>query len=508
MKTIRIDRKIKSGLLFLFFTFCLGLFLILFSTESKAITYVGTCGKEVEWYLDAKMGILKFEGEGKIDNYDNYADTPWYEYRDKVRSVSISNGITNVIPGMFYRFEEMTDIEIPRTVVEVGDYAFYGCSKLREVSFAKNSQLAVIGESSFAYCRNLYKIEIPTRLSEIKKNAFMYCYKLPNITLGYSVKSVGEGAFSSCSFLKKIKIIDYKCDIYDDGDTIYNLVKIESFGSSTAKDFADKYLREFSKIKNISFLNDLKIKLEKTAYTYNGKLKQPKVSIKGLKENADYTVDYINNLKPGLATVMVSAAGNRTLGEANIDFVIKPSKVKKLRVETRKQTTLTLTWNKTYGADGYKVYQYVGNRWKRVGMVKSNSLTIKKLQPAQVYKFKVKAYVKTNDGKIYSEYSDILTTATKPQTPNITSVTNRGLKRLNVRWSSVSNCDGYDVYISTKSDKNYKLAGGTKSRYRCSLLILNLKSNQKYYIKVKAYKTVEGIKVYSADSEVESMSPM
>lgn len=484
-----------------------GLISFCFSFESKAVSYVGVCGKNVEWYLDSRTETLRLNGEGTVDEYENYFDTPWYEYRHMIKNVIIDNGITSITKNLFARIDTLTSVEIPSSVLFINDYAFYGCSALKNVSFAKNSNLSIIGESAFAYCRNLSKIEIPKRVIEIKKNAFLYCYKLPDITLGYSVKAIGEDAFSCCSFLKKIKIINYECNIFDDGETIYNLTKIQSFDKSTARTFADKYLRSFYAIKDMKYINELKIELSNKEYEYNGKYKKPKVSVKGLRENTDYTVDYLNNLNPGIATVTISAAGN-TLGEVTKTFRINPSKVENLRIDSRNEKSLKLTWDEVFGATEYAVYQYIGNDWEKIETTSNTSITVKKLDSSKVYQFKVRACTKSGDTKCYGEYSEWLTTATKPQTPSITSISNRGTKRLAVKWSSVSDCDGYEVLIATKKNGKYKTTAEIKGRYKCSYIIYNLKSNKKYFVKIKAFKLVNGIKVYSADSDTKSMNTM
>lgn len=507
MKNAGIFKFIKHISMLTMTTIAVGLFLLPFSTKSRAVSYVGTCGKSIEWYLDSRTGTLKLNGEGAIDEYESYYETPWYEYRHLITDIVIGDGITTISKNLFSRIETLKNLQIANSVIFINDYAFYGCSGLRMVTFSKNSNLSIIGEAAFAYCRNLSRIEIPKRVMEIKKNAFLYCYKLPDLTLGYSVKAIGEDAFSCCSFLKNIKIVNYECDIFDDGETIYNLTAIKSFDQSTASAFADKYLREFSSIKDMKYINEMKIELSKTKYEYDSKYKTPKISIKGLKQNVDYTVDYINNLNPGVATVTISAAGD-TLGEVTKSFIINPSKVENLRIDSRNEKSLKLTWDEVFGATGYIVYQYVNDGWEKIESTNNNSITVKNLDSSNVYQFKVRAYTESGNKKCYGEYSELLTTATKPQTPSITSISNRGTKRLSLKWSSVSDCDGYELFISNKKNGKYKSAGETKSRYKCSYIIYNLKSNKRYYVKVKAFKLVNGIKVYSADSNIKSMNTM
>ncbi len=63
-----------------------------------------------------------------------------------------------------------------------------------------------------------------------------------------------------------------------------------------------------------------KVTLSKTAYSYNGKAKKPKATVKTtvngktvtLKKNRDYTVAYKNNVKAGTASVVIAGKGNFT----------------------------------------------------------------------------------------------------------------------------------------------------------------------------------------------------
>jgi hypothetical protein len=56
------------------------------------------------------------------------------------------------------------------------------------------------------------------------------------------------------------------------------------------------------------------ITLSKTSYSYNGKEKRPKVTVKygskKLKKGKDYTVTYKNNIKVGTAQVVITGKGN------------------------------------------------------------------------------------------------------------------------------------------------------------------------------------------------------
>ncbi len=81
----------------------------------------------------------------------------------------------------------------------IGDYAFYRCSFLKEVSFPKAT---VIAQYAFAYDDMLTNIEIPL-VTSIGTYAFYFCSEIVNIDIP-SVTEIEEHAFDMCDCLKSI----------------------------------------------------------------------------------------------------------------------------------------------------------------------------------------------------------------------------------------------------------------------------------------------------------------
>ena len=110
----------------------------------------------------------------------------------------------------------------------------------------------------------------------------------------------------------------------------------------------------------------------------------------------------------------------------------------------------------------------------------------------------------------YTNKSD--TTATKPAVKPVKKVTVKkqtakvkaGKKKLTVTWKKDKNVSGYQIKIATK--KNFKGAKTytVKSYKTYKKVIKKLKAKKKYFVKVRAYKTVGKSKVYGAYSAVRS----
>ncbi len=250
------------------------------------------------------------------------------------------------------------------------------------------------------------------------------------------------------------------------------------------------------------------VTLNKTAYTYNGKVTTPSVTVKDskgntLKKDTDYTVKYESGRKnPGKYTVTVTFKGKYS-GTKKLNYTIAPKATGKIKA-SQTTTTITLKWSKVTGADGYRVYKYNSKtkKYENLKSVTGTSLKISKLKAGTKYKYKIRAYT-NDDGKIWGAYSVAFETATKVKTPKIkVTSTKKGVAALS--WTNVSGESGYQVYYSTKKNSSYKKLASYKTNVvKCSKK--KLKSGKKYYFKVRAYKKTASGTVYSSWSAVKSI---
>ena len=92
----------------------------------------------------------------------------------------------------------------------------------------------------------------------------------------------------------------------------------------------------------------------------------------------------------------------------------------------------------------------------------------------------------------------------KPKKAKIKKV--KGYKKaLEVRYAKISGASGYQIQVATdkKFKKNKKTVTAKKSKTKVK--ISKLKKKKKYYVRVRAYKTVSGKKVYGAWSKVKTV---
>lgn len=140
-------------------------------------------------------GVLKeYHGPGK-----NYIPGEFVEIL-----VEIPDGVTAIEKSVFWSFFGITDVVIPDSVKEIGEYTFQNCQSLRSVVLPKG--LKVIPRSMFSDCRNLEKVVMPDELEEIRQNAFWKCTSISEIKLPKTMRAIGAGAFFGCRNLDNVVI--------------------------------------------------------------------------------------------------------------------------------------------------------------------------------------------------------------------------------------------------------------------------------------------------------------
>ena len=94
---------------------------------------------------------------------------------------------------------DLSTIIVGDQVIEIEEYAFSLCNKLRRVELPDG--LTTIGKATFNMCQNLQYINIPETVTSIKEQAFANCTKLKTITIPKGISGFERRTFSGCSAL-------------------------------------------------------------------------------------------------------------------------------------------------------------------------------------------------------------------------------------------------------------------------------------------------------------------
>jgi Cohesin domain. len=235
-----------------------------YDSELTKIIDSGNCGNNITWTL-YDNDLLDITGTGDMATWQSNINTPWFNYRNLIRTINISEGITSIGQLAFIGFRSLTDVIIPDSiisigrsafascggltsinisdsVINIGDTAFDSCTSLTNIRVASGNQyykdisgvlfdksgetiitypagrseinylipagVKIIGYGAFNNCTSLTNINIPYSVTSIRNNAFNNCTSLTNINIPDSVMSIGDWAFSNCTGLTNINIPD------------------------------------------------------------------------------------------------------------------------------------------------------------------------------------------------------------------------------------------------------------------------------------------------------------
>lgn len=268
--------------------------------------------------------------------------------------------------------------------------------------------------------------------------------------------------------------------------TLEYTVKFFSYDAKFTIDDVKYKVNEYGAEK--SSIKDQKISVASSA-TYTGKNLKPKVKIKGLKEGKDFKVEYTNNKKIGTGSVKITGIGNFK-GSVTKKFEIKIGKPD--IILKNKSNGINISWKSVAGAKSYEIYR--DN--KKIKTTTSLSFTDKKAINGKQYKYKVVAIYKKSKGTSKAKTIYYLSK------PIITKVKN-GSKKLIVNIKKNSKASNYQIEYATTKDFKDKKSINVKSS-SLSNVLQKLKGKKKYYIRIRSYKKIDGVKYYSVYSDIKS----
>lgn len=195
--------RMKKGIAALLLV-CLMLAAVTPYASAETIIASGRCTEDILWTLNSD-GLLNITGSGEMPNYTNDTRAPWFEYRDRVKEVDLSDDIPNIGSWSFADFKFLTSVTFPDRLPAyqncvVGEYAFAGCYMLKSIWQAYTAQ---IGKWAFSYCGSLKDVHFFSIITEIGEGAFYYS-GLESMSI--SAPSIGASAFDSCFQLKDVYI--------------------------------------------------------------------------------------------------------------------------------------------------------------------------------------------------------------------------------------------------------------------------------------------------------------
>ena len=219
--------------------------------------------------------------------------------------------------------------------------------------------------------------------------------------------------------------------------------------------------------------------------------------IKDLADNIKYDFKVESYKKDGSAILKGSTKTTSCYTTRNLS---SPSKV---TVTLYGYDDVKLSWSKVTYAKAYKIYYKTSSAksYSYKGTTTNNYMNFVNLSDGVKYYFKVvpctyvnKTYFADDSYKTSSIY-----TLKKISTPKVAKYSSGKVK---ISWTNISGESGYQISQSTSKSKTkivstYKTTSGKSKTIKAT-------KGKTYYYKVRAYKTVNGKKIYGAWSSVKA----
>lgn len=432
---------------------------------------------------------------------------PYYEY---VKSIVIGDGITKIDYQEFDCYFSATSVSIADSVKEICYDSFRYCSSLKEIKLPKN--LEIIGICSFSNCTSLEEVTIPASVYLIDRTAFRGCknvksynvdplnmnftsvngvlynkqkttiVKYPSsstateFTIGKDVKEIYDGAFEGAKSIQKFKVESGNENFVTVNGVLYSkdLTRLVAYPP------ANSSVTEFAVPQSVT-------SIDMGAFAQSKYLKKVYI-LPEIDEIKGQTFYNCSNLEEVYFSKTIKYAYENAFAGCNV----------KTAYFAGDGVTFDKLNDGIYNAE--KVYNYV------LDMSKINVYTTADSQESSSQSnVPTVEIIGINE---YQEKKDTGSNNGKEENIEFKKFVLKGKKKaVVVTWKAVKDVTGYQIQISTnkKFKKNKKTITVAKKKATKKTL-KKLKAKKKYYVRVRAYKVINGKKVYGKWSKVKTVT--
>lgn len=422
-----------------------------------------------------------------------------FRFSYSLKTVKLADGIERLEKDAFSYCENLQYINLPDSITYIGGGCFSD-TNIENIILPKNLEL--LRSYMFFRCTNLKNVQLPEGIVKIESEAFRDCTSLTKIILPESINQMGIDIFEGCENLERVDFLSTSCIPYI--NTFKGCDKVTLYVREALRNKVGNLnvnIKYFTEMKNCVVGN-----IRDREYTGKNINIKPKIRYNGelLVEGKDYTISYKNNKDIGRATVVYKGMGDYA-GTKEVTFLIIPTKAKNMSITNIKATSVVINWKEdplvdTYiitarDVNGKAISEFVENE---PGL---NSVTLTGLDSAMKYNVTITSITKRLS-TLFNNVSNSISFYTNPsKVYNLRALSDKK-KNLYMTWNAVKRVDGYQVKIATSRYGTYSTVctakGTILSRYGYT-------SGKTYYLKVRAYKVIDGKKVYGLYSDVKSV---
>ena len=168
--------------------------------------------------------------------------------------------------------------------------------------------------------------------------------------------------------------------------------------------------------------------------------------------------------------------------------------------------SIRLTWAAVAGSNGYEISRYdpATKLYKVLATVTGTSYTGAGVVTGKTYSYKVRAKCMAGSVTTYGGYSAVVSVKAVPATPTGVEAVRASATSIKLTWGAVAGASGYEVYRSVWAAGTYaKVADAASATFTDT----KRTTGKTYYYKVRAYRLVSGVRVYSGYSAMVYAKP-
>lgn len=501
----------------------------------NGITYTYYTNSESYVVTDADLSITDADIQSEIEGKPVSRIFSQVFASTNIKSVKIPSTIKSIGQSAFAECENLQSVEMQEGVTLIGKSAFERCTSLESIKIP--GTVKTIEDSTFAGCTKLGIVTISSGIMKIQSDAFSLCTSLKTLNIPNSISVIEDGIAYGCTSLKSIQVASDNAVFSSKDGVVYNknktvLILYPCGNDSTQftipdgiKNINNCAFMSASHLSNITFpkgllriadgaflgctnLNNVLVPSTVTSfgkYVFANCSTLTKITIP--ESVTSFGVDIFTNA----SKVVIYCVKNSKAHEYAVENVIAYKLVKLPQISTPYKVTgikVNATSKVVDVKSSYQINQTIlpsNATNKKVSYQSSNSKIASVNANGYVIGKKVGKTIITVTAKDGSGVSSNVKITVRPATIKKLKVAKASKTAVKISWKKVSGTSGYEIYRSTKSKSGYKKVATLKSANKISFKNTKLKKGKIYYYKIRSYKVVGGVKIFSKYSTVKKI---
>lgn len=453
-----------------------------------------------------------------------------FSHCNNLLEITFPSKLKHIGEQAFWECVELTTLNFPDSLTDINDEAFVYCIKLETVSFGKG--IETIPRKAFYGCVSLRNVAWPEQLKTIGTQAFFCCFNMSGVTLPEGLMTIGDEVFNMDPGSDE-NLIVYKKLGGPEYLTYVNFPKsLTKMGSSIFKDciglkevtfsegmssIPQRTFYGCSSLKEINLSTSVKT-VEYEAFSGCSSLVSVNATknLGAIEAKAFSNCNKLKSLRLPNADTRIANSAFENAGSSNTTVTGKygstaqelaKSKGWKFNIIKENQKITASSYTKIIGSKAFNLgaktsgngkLTYSSNKKNVATVSSSGKITIKGYGQATIT-------VKASSTSRYNSAKKTVVIKVIPKKASIKTIAAKSGKKIQIKWKVDSSVTGYQIYISTNKDFKKNTKSNSFSKKKSGNITISNLEKKKYYVKMRAYKKVDGKKYYGAWSSIKSL---